>query len=39
LNEMFPTLFRQGSKGYRVIYQNNTWRLFARITDAADYKD
>jgi hypothetical protein len=29
LNRTFPFLFRQGLPGYRVIYQNNTWRLFA----------
>jgi hypothetical protein len=34
LNKAFPLLFHEGLKGYRVIYQNNTWRLFARLTDA-----
>ncbi len=31
LDKVFPNLFREGAPGYRVIYQNNTWRLFARI--------
>ena len=31
LDKTFPNLFREGAPGYRVIYQNNTWRLFARI--------
>jgi hypothetical protein len=30
LDKAFPSLFREGAPGYRVIYQNNTWRLFAR---------
>ena len=25
-----PALYRHGAPGYRIIYQNNTWRLFAR---------
>ena len=29
LNKAFPSLFREGAPGYRVEYQNNTWRLFA----------
>jgi hypothetical protein len=29
LNKAFPSLFHKGAPGYRVIYQNNTWRLFA----------
>jgi hypothetical protein len=29
LNKAFPSLFREGAPGYRVVYQNNTWRLFA----------
>lgn len=33
LNKAFPNLFRDGVPGYRVVYQNNTWRLFARIID------
>jgi hypothetical protein len=31
LDKAFPSLFRNGAPGYRVIYQNNTWRLFARL--------
>lgn len=30
LDRAFPNLFREGTAGYRVIYQNHTWRLFAR---------
>jgi membrane protein XagC len=30
LDVAFPALFRDGLPGYRVIYQNNTWRLFER---------
>ena len=26
----FPLLYRDGAPGYRLIYQNDTWRLFAR---------
>ena len=33
LNKAFPSLFRDGLPGYRVIYQNNTWRLFERLKD------
>jgi len=35
LNKAFPALFRDGLAGYRIIYQNNTWRLFAKLKDAA----
>ena len=35
LNNAFPSLFRGGLSGYRVIYQNNTWRIFARIPNAS----
>jgi hypothetical protein len=31
LDKAFPSLFRNGAPGYRVIYQNNTWRVFARL--------
>jgi hypothetical protein len=30
LNKAFPLLHRSGAQGYRLIYQNRTWRLFAR---------
>jgi hypothetical protein len=39
LDKAFPTLFREGAPGYRVIYQNNTWRLFAREKSNQDLKD
>jgi hypothetical protein len=31
LDKAFPLLFSTGLPGYRVIYQNNTWRLFERV--------
>jgi hypothetical protein len=31
LNRIFPQLHRSGAVGYRLVYQNPTWRLFARI--------
>jgi len=31
LDNAFPSLFRDGLPGYRLIYQNNTWRLFERL--------
>ena len=36
LNKSFPTLFREGTPDYGVVYQNNTWRIFGRlnITDS-----
>jgi hypothetical protein len=30
LNKAFPSLFRDGLPGYRVIYQNNTWHLLEK---------
>lgn len=39
LNKAFPMLFRDGAPGYRIIYQNITWRLFARARDNAVAKD
>jgi hypothetical protein len=39
LDKAFPSLFRGGAPGYRVIYQNNTWRLFARIKPDSDFMD
>jgi hypothetical protein len=33
LNKAFPSLFNGGMAGYRVIYQNNTWRLFERSNE------
>jgi membrane protein XagC len=28
LNKAFPKLYRQGAPGYRLVYQNPTWRLY-----------
>jgi membrane protein XagC len=39
LDKEFPNLFREGAPGYRVIYQNNTWRLFARTKSSAALKN
>jgi hypothetical protein len=39
INKAFPSLFHDGLAGYRVIYQNNTWRLFGRIKDIVVLKD
>ncbi len=30
LNKAFPLLYRRGAPGYRLIYDNANWRLFAR---------
>ncbi len=30
LNKAFPLLYRRGAPGYRLVYQNANWRLFAR---------
>jgi hypothetical protein len=30
LNKAFPLLYRRGAAGYRLIYNNANWRLFAR---------
>jgi hypothetical protein len=32
LNRAFPLLYRNGVHGYRLIYQNQSWRLFERET-------
>lgn len=34
LNKAFPLLFRHGAAGYRLIYDNANWRMFAREADA-----
>jgi hypothetical protein len=34
LTRTFPRLFRDGAPGYRLIYQNTTWRLYARRKQA-----
>jgi hypothetical protein len=38
LNKAFPLLYRDGAAGYRVIYQNNTWRLFGKKGEPNVYK-
>jgi membrane protein XagC len=30
LNKAFPLLYRRGAPGYRLVYENASWRLFAR---------
>jgi membrane protein XagC len=30
LNKAFPLLYRRGAPGYRLLYQNESWRLYAR---------
>jgi hypothetical protein len=30
LNKAFPLLYRRGAPGYRLVYENANWRLFAR---------
>lgn len=35
LDKGFPSLFRDGLPGYRIIYQNNTWRLFGRTNSTS----
>ncbi|HXW30311.1 MAG TPA: hypothetical protein VEK55_13195 [Xanthobacteraceae bacterium] len=37
LNIAFPGLYREGVPGYHLIYQNNTWRLFARLSPEGVY--
>jgi len=39
LNKTFPTLFSEGLAGYRVVYQNNTWKLFGRAAGVVGSKD
>jgi hypothetical protein len=34
LNKAFPLLYRDGAPGYRLAYQNKTWRLYARQPSA-----
>ena len=31
INRTFPRLYRDGAPGYRLTYQNRTWRLYARL--------
>ena len=35
LNKLAPKFFRFGASGYRLVYQNATWRLFERIATHA----
>lgn len=37
LNKAFPFLYRDGPAAYRLIYQNDSWRLFARHHVGAIY--
>jgi hypothetical protein len=37
LNKTFPALYWRGAPGYRLVYQNESWRLFAR--EAANRSD
>jgi membrane protein XagC len=39
LNKVFPRLYRFGAPGYRLVYQNSTWRLFARVDTRAVSND
>jgi hypothetical protein len=39
LNKAFPRLYRDGASGYRVIYQNVSWRIFERVRENRDHKD
>jgi hypothetical protein len=39
LNKLFPKLYRAGAPGYRLVYQNLTWRLFERIGKSAVAND
>ena len=35
MNKTFPRLYRDGAQGYRLAYQNQTWRLYARDQQGA----
>jgi hypothetical protein len=39
LNKTFPALYRHGAPGYRVVYQNTTWRLFSLSSNTPVSKD
>ena len=39
LNKVFPALYRRGAPGYRIVYQNDTWRLYGRMPNVARQKD
>jgi hypothetical protein len=35
LDNAFPSVFAEGLPGYRLVYQNNTWRLFGRVNNVS----
>ena len=37
LNKAFPALYWRGAPGYRLIYQNESWRLFARAVTQGQF--
>ena len=39
LNKAFPSLYREGIPGYRVIYHNNTWKLLERAKEMINQKN
>jgi hypothetical protein len=39
LSKTLPALHRRGMTGYRVVYQNATWRLFAQSVSTQVSKD
>jgi hypothetical protein len=39
LNKVLPALYRRGAPGYRIVYQNDTWRLYGRMPNVARQKD
>jgi len=39
LDRAFPALFHDGPPGYRLVYQNNTWRIFEKTKQLAARKD
>lgn len=39
LNRAFPLLYRNGAAGYRLAYQNESWRLFERLPREGDAQD
>jgi hypothetical protein len=38
LDKAFPTLFRDGVPGYGLVYQNNTWHIFAKLNNGDSLK-
>jgi hypothetical protein len=39
LNKAFPTLFGHGAAGYRIVYQNDTWKIFGRLKKSSAKDD